>query len=83
MPASEFRDSRSVSMSPFEITNSAGDKNFPTDRRPIRRPLIVEDLPTLEFLEAWREGIGLTIGPVADTPEKRRIAIGIFYNWRD
>lgn len=70
-------------MSSFEVTNSSGDANFPTKRRLKRRPLKLEDLPSLPELEAWRQSIGFNIGPAADTPERRRLAIGIFWIWKD
>lgn len=71
------------------MTNHAGaraldaDKNFPTSRRPEYRPLSAADLPDLATLDRWANEVGLTIGSLADSAERRRLAIGAFWNWKD
>ena len=73
----------------FPLTTHTGrlpdtpDANFPTLRRPEYRPLSAHNLPPLPELEEWAKDVGLTVGELADTPERRRLAIGAFWNWRD
>lgn len=72
-----------ISLTPFESEIPRNDSEFPTQRRPEYRTMKVEDLPSLEELEDWCAETGLVIGDVADTPERRRKAIGAFWIWRD
>jgi hypothetical protein len=55
---------------------------FPTKRRIIRKQLNSELFPELEELETWARNIGIKIGPVANTLEKRLKALQLVYFYR-
>lgn len=60
---------------------SSSDSWFPTERRPIRRPLDQET--ELEVVMEWVDKMGITIGELADSDYKREMASRLCYTWKD
>ena len=55
-------------------------QGFPTERRPMQRPL---SDASPELIEAWVASSGITIGPKADTPERIERTQRLLYTWKD
>lgn len=57
------------------------EEQFPTKRRPKRRPVDWET--TTADVERWVSRVGITIGKKADNPHRREKAACLLYTWRD
>ncbi len=55
-------------------------EGFPTERRPVQRQLSTEPM---EITEAWFNASGITIGEMADTPQRVRKTKQLLYTWKD
>lgn len=76
-----------VDLKPAVLTASTAPKyslgkgnGFPTQRRPMERPITSEHM---EKVEAWFQDSGITIGSMADTPEKVVMSKCMLYTWRE
>ena len=74
---SPFIDLKSPPLAKYSL--GKGDK-FPTERRPQLRDLT--SAPS-DVIEAWFQASGITIGSIANTPDRLAQAKRLFYTWKE
>ena len=80
LPKQHYTDNQNYTAAPVTKCSLGKGDGFPTQRRPTQRTLSTD---SRETIEAWFRESGITIGIMADTPERIQAAKQLAYTWKD